>query len=128
MSNCRIERRTQRGSGLTLRFQTAVFYTGSILATGVAYACNKVEGELAFRLPLALQLIPPLFIITGSIFIPESPRWLMTRGKDKEAARILTKYHGGGDRNHPVVKLEMHEFEESIELQKPGDVFNFLPL
>lgn len=98
------------------------------MATGVAYACNKAEGQLAFRLPLALQLIPPLFIITGSILIPESPRWLMMRGKDKDAAEILTKYHGGGDRNHPVVKLELREFEESIELQKSGDIFNFWPL
>ncbi|KAJ4417684.1 hypothetical protein N0V82_006045 [Gnomoniopsis sp. IMI 355080] len=104
------------------------YNTCSILATGVAYACNEAEGELAFRLPLALQLIPPLFIITGSFVIPESPRWLMMRGKDKDAARILTKYHGGGDENHPVVKLELREFEQSIELQKSGDIFNFWPL
>lgn len=98
------------------------------MATGVAYACNKAEGQLAFRLPLALQLIPPLFIITGSILIPESPRWLMMRGRNQDAAQILTKYHGGGDRDHPVVKLELREFEESIELQKSGDIFNFWPL
>lgn len=118
----------KHGERLTLLLPTTVFYTGSILATGVAYACNKADGELAFRLPLALQLIPPLFIIAGSFVIPESPRWLMMRGKDKEAARILTKYHGGGDENHPVVKLELREFEESIELQKSGDIFNFWPL
>lgn len=52
----------------------------------------------------------------------------MMQGKNQEAARILTKYHGGGDQNHPVVKLELQEFEESIELQKSGDIFNFWPL
>lgn len=113
---------------LTFNVRSAVFYTGSILATGVAYASNKAQGELAFRLPLALQLVPPVFIFVGALLIPESPRWLMMRGKGQEAARILTKYHGSGDPDHPVVKLELQEFEESIELQKSGDIFNFWPL
>lgn len=105
-----------------------VFYTGSILATGVAYACNKAEGELAFRLPLALQLVPPLFIIAGCLLIPESPRWLTMWGKREAAAEILAKYHGGGDREHPVVRLELREFEMGIEQQRSSGVFNFWPL
>ena len=63
----------------------------------MAYAANKSPTELAFRLPLGLQLAPPLFIIVGSLIIPESPRWLCARGKREEAAAILAKYHGGGD-------------------------------
>lgn len=105
-----------------------VFYSGSILATGVAYASNKAEGELAFRLPLALQLVPPVFIFGGALLIPESPRWLTMWGKKERATEILAKYHGGGHRNHPMVQLELREFEQSIELQKSSSVFNFLPL
>lgn len=105
-----------------------VFYSGSILATGVAYGCNNVQSELSFRLPLALQLLPPLFIIGGAIFIPESPRWLTMWGKKEEATRILAKYHGGGDVNHPIVQLELREFESSIELQKASSVWNYKQL
>ena len=77
-------------------YYNSFFYSGSILSTGVAYAANKSPSELAFRLPLGLQLVPPLFILIGCTMIPESPRWLCARGKHDEAAAILAKYHGGG--------------------------------
>ncbi|PHH91576.1 hypothetical protein CDD83_11112 [Cordyceps sp. RAO-2017] len=109
-------------------YYNTFFYTGSILATGVAYASNKAQGELAFRLPLSLQIVPPIFIATGAIFIPESPRWLTMWGRKDEAVRILAKYHGAGDPNHPTVQLEIREFEANIELQKASSVWNYWAL
>ncbi|EQL02224.1 hexose transport- protein [Ophiocordyceps sinensis CO18] len=109
-------------------YYNTFFYTGSILATGVAYASSRSPGELAFRLPLSLQIVPPLLIFTGAIWIPESPRWLTMWGKKDQAARILAKYHGGGDPNHPLVQLELGEFESNIELQKASSVWNYWAL
>ncbi|EGX89046.1 hexose transport-related protein [Cordyceps militaris CM01] len=109
-------------------YYNSFFYTGAILATGVAYAAIKSPGETAFRLPLGLQLIPPLFIFFGALVIPESPRWLTMWGKKEQAAAILAKYHGGGDMNHPMVQLELREFEAGIELQKTSSVWNYWPL
>ncbi|QUC19124.1 uncharacterized protein UV8b_03365 [Ustilaginoidea virens] len=109
-------------------YYNTFFYTGSILAAGVAYASSKNSTELSFRLPLGLQLIPPLFIFTGAIFVPESPRWLTMKGKRDAAAAILAKYHGGGDIHHPMVRLEVREFEQSIELQKASGVWNYWAL
>ncbi|OAA46760.1 hexose transport-related protein [Beauveria brongniartii RCEF 3172] len=107
-----------------------VFYTGAILATGVAYAAIKSPGETAFRLPLGLQLIPPLFICGGALLVPESPRWLTMWGKKDQAAAILAKYHGGGDMQHPMVQLELREFEAGIELHKrsSASVWNYYGL
>ncbi|RCI14523.1 hypothetical protein L249_6660 [Ophiocordyceps polyrhachis-furcata BCC 54312] len=109
-------------------YYNTFFYSGSILSTGVAYASSKSPGELAFRLPLSLQILFPLFIVVGTLFIPESPRWLTMWGNKDEAARILAKYHGGGDANHPLVRLELHEFEANIELQKTSTVWNYWAL
>ncbi|KAK6909668.1 sugar transporter [Kwoniella mangroviensis CBS 10435] len=109
-------------------FYNTFFYTGSILSTGVAYASNKASGELAFRLPLGLQLFPPFCILIGCFFIPESPRWLTARGKKERAQAILAKYHGGGDVNHPLVQLEIREFEEGIQVKKAQSVWNYYDL
>lgn len=109
-------------------FYNTFFYAGSILSTGVAYASNKSSGELAFRLPLGLQLIPPTCILAGLAFVPESPRWLTARGKTDQAAEILAKYHGGGDINHPVVQMELREFEEGIQVKKAQSWWNYYDL
>ncbi|KAK0763265.1 hypothetical protein N5P37_004251 [Trichoderma harzianum] len=109
-------------------YYNTFFYTGSILATGVTYASAKNNSELAFRLPMGLQLIPPFFIFIGALLIPESPRWLTATGKKEQAAAILAKYHGGGDTNHPVVQLELREFEDSIELQKASNLWDYWAL
>jgi hypothetical protein len=41
-----------------------------------------------------------------------------------QAVKILAKYHGNGDINHPLVRLEIKEFEEHIKVEsaaKPWD-------
>jgi hypothetical protein len=79
-------------------------------------------------MPLGLQLFPPTVILCGVWFIPESPRWLCLKGRYEEAAQVLTKYHGGGDRSHPIVALQIREFEEGIKPQSYWDNFNFWQL
>lgn len=49
-------------------------------------------------------------------------------GKKEQASAILAKYHGGGDINHPMVQLELREFEASIELQHASSVFDYTAL
>lgn len=91
------------------------YYTGSILCTGVSIATGRLSTTTSWRTPLAMQLIPAGILAIFSLFLPESPRWLMAVGRKEEAQAILAKYHGNGDVNAPLVQLEMREFEESIK-------------
>ena len=38
----------------------------------------------------------------------------MAQSRTEEAFDFLIKYHGNGDPNHPLVKLQMVEFTENI--------------
>lgn len=92
------------------------YYTGSILCTGLTVASGRNSSTLSWRLPLAIQIIPAAILAFGPWFLPESPRWLIAMGRNDEAKRILAKYHGDGDENAPLVKLEWKEYMEGVKL------------
>ncbi|CAJ2508052.1 Uu.00g092380.m01.CDS01 [Anthostomella pinea] len=64
---------------------------GSIIVGAVTYVYNTKSGESAYRIPIALQwLFPtPLFILI--FFAPESPWWLVRKGRHEEAAKSVER-------------------------------------
>ena len=48
-------------------------------------------GKEAYRIPLAIFFVAPTIQTIALFFFPESPRWLMTQGKQEEANAALRK-------------------------------------
>ncbi|KAJ6584961.1 general substrate transporter [Mycena capillaripes] len=98
---------------------TGIYAAVAIIATVVSGAVTNATGRLnssaSWRIPFSLQIIPAALVFFFSYLIPESPRWLMSVGRKDEARLILSRYHGNGDENAPLVILEWKEFEESIK-------------
>ena len=64
---------------------------GILLASGVVRAVASIEGDLAWRLPLALQWIWPIPLLVGCYLAPESPWNSVRRGKLDEARKNLVR-------------------------------------
>jgi sugar porter (SP) family MFS transporter len=60
--------------------------TGLLLGYCVNFLLAHTEN---WRLMLASGALPALLLVAGLPFLPESPRWLMTKGRTEEAARLL---------------------------------------
>lgn len=77
-----------RGTLLVLEELSIV--TGIVVAFWTTYATRLIGSEWAWRLPFLLQMFPGLVLGVGIVFLPFSPRWLCSKGRDQEALRALT--------------------------------------
>jgi len=76
-----------------------------------------LTSEFAWRFPLSFQVVPPILLFASCWLCPESPRWLVSQGRNEEALVILTKFHGNGNPNAKVVQLEYAELLAAVELE-----------
>jgi len=71
---------------------------GVLVATGLNYML--VMKNNGWRIAIALQAIPAVALIVGTLFMPRSPRWLVQHGRREEALEVLyTLRHSDGDAN-----------------------------
>lgn len=92
---------------------------GIAISQLVNYALNSAaggaRGELlgveAWQWMLALEAVPALLYLIVTLPIPESPRFLVLRGRDDEARTILADLEGGGDDR---ITARMNEIRASL--------------
>ncbi|KAJ9475973.1 Quinate permease [Pseudozyma hubeiensis] len=70
-----------------------------------------------WRIPFAVQLIPGGMLMIGSLFLVESPRWLLSRGRVEEAREKLA-YIRQLDMDHPYFVEEFGQMQAAIEENK----------
>ncbi|XP_054776789.1 polyol transporter 5-like [Prosopis cineraria] len=69
-----------------------VFINAGILFGYISnYAFSKLALRLGWRLMLGIGAIPSVLLAVGVLAMPESPRWLVMRGRLGEARRVLNK-------------------------------------
>lgn len=96
-------------------FYQCGYYVGSALAAWIIYGTLGMSTSWSWRVPALLQLIIPLCALPGILICPESPRWLLARGRVEEAKVILTRWHAGGAQNNPLIQLQIREIQAALE-------------
>lgn len=65
------------------------FVIGQLLANGVTAGTSKLTNHWAYSLPFALQWVWCVIIFPGMFFVPESPWWLVRKGRLNQAEAAL---------------------------------------
>ncbi|WP_407308554.1 MFS transporter [Desulfosporosinus sp. SB140] len=79
---------------MSMGFIAAVWYVGATVADIVGYFLLDVSG--GWRWMLGSAAIPALILVIGRLGTPESPRWLVSKGRHDEARVIVKRIFGPG--------------------------------
>lgn len=108
--------------GYLTTFVNLSWVLGTLLGQGILRAfLDSGSSEWAYRIPFAIQWVWPIPIAIGVCFAPESPWWLVRKGKEEKAKKALTKLRSkkaalqdGVDATYKMMKYT-HEFEAESE-------------
>ncbi|KAH7014178.1 general substrate transporter, partial [Microdochium trichocladiopsis] len=116
------EASTARKRGMLTGLHGFFLVSGYCISAWVGYGCSfATDLTFGWRGPLAFTTVPAIVLLLGCIFVPESPRWLLTQGRDDEAWRILERLHageGGTDAAKTSVREEFYQMRKQIEYEK----------
>ena len=74
--------------GCTIQF---TIIAGQIVASLVTFGTQHMTSNAGWQLPIGLQLVVPALILALLPFLPESPRWLLSRDRREDAVKSLKK-------------------------------------
>ncbi|EOO02870.1 putative hexose transporter protein [Phaeoacremonium minimum UCRPA7] len=95
-----------------------LWYLGSIIAAWETFGTGHLSTQWSWRIPSICQAIFPLLVMIAVTFMPESPRWLYSKGRYEEAKRILVTHHANGDENDELVAIELDEIARALALER----------
>lgn len=84
----------------------------------LTFGTFHIQNSWAWRIPSACQALPSLLQVFLILFAPESPRWLVAKGREQEALQTLAYYHASGNELDPLVQFEYDEIRNAIETEK----------
>ncbi len=83
--------------------------TGILLAYIVNYIFTPFE---AWRWMVGLAAVPAALLLIGIAFMPESPRWLVKRGREQEARQVMEMTHDKEDIAVELAEMKQGEAEK----------------
>ncbi|CAL8291668.1 unnamed protein product [Boreogadus saida] len=92
----------------------------TLFITGGQFSASMVDGAFSYlekdgwRYMLGLSVVPALLQFGGFLFLPESPRWLLQKGRGQEGRVVLQRIRGGRgvDQEYDTIRTSVEEEEK----------------
>jgi SP family sugar:H+ symporter-like MFS transporter len=84
---------------------TAAFVVNYFLAQSAGGSLGDVAGIPAWRWMYLAQAVPAVVFLIALFFIPESPRYLVSRRREEAALKVLASLFGGAEADRRVAEI-----------------------
>ncbi|KAJ9616718.1 hypothetical protein H2200_000437 [Cladophialophora chaetospira] len=108
---CRKEKR-----GRLVSMEVLFIGIGISFAYWLDFGMSYAGGAIAWRLPIAVQLIFAVVVIILLFGLPESPRWLFKRGREEEAIEVLCAVFDL-PRDDPYIVSEVRAIKQAVSIE-----------
>ncbi|KAI1193079.1 general substrate transporter [Nemania serpens] len=80
--------------GLLICIQGGTIAFGTLIAYWIDYGASYGPADLVWRFPIAFQIVFGITVSTAMIWLPESPRWLLTHERYEDATNVIAAIRG----------------------------------
>ncbi|GAD95889.1 hexose carrier protein [Paecilomyces variotii No. 5] len=100
--------------GLLICIEGGVIAIGTLIAYWIDYGAHFGPPDLSWRFPIAFQIVFGIVIIVGMTYLPESPRYLISKDKVEKGEHVLAAL-AGTEIDHPRTQMQKSLIIDSIK-------------
>jgi SP family sugar:H+ symporter-like MFS transporter len=89
---------------------------GSFIMSCITFKTSQWDTDHCWQIPVAVMFILPTIALALCWFVPESPRWLLRKGKDEKALKMMRYIYGSNPEYAP--EQEMALLKASLEIEE----------
>lgn len=90
-----------------------VLSISQIIAAAINRGTEGIDTTVAYRVPMGVQLVFPLIVLTFLWWVPESPRWLLRRNKADAARKSLQSVNR--DDKAYIVETDLQALQRDLD-------------
>lgn len=87
---------------------------GGLVSAGINRAFSTSTEQKGWLVPVTFQVCLPFVLMCGLPFIPDSPRWLLSKGRREDAIASLKRVRSAPDVAEGVCEAEVAAIEEAL--------------